>query len=75
MEYGIVGLLILILDVYAIIQVLGSGSSTGAKLLWVLGILIFPVVASLSGCWPVRKAQANSPDFFASRLNAPQAQP
>ncbi|GAB2184178.1 PLD nuclease N-terminal domain-containing protein [Roseibium sp. LAB1] len=44
MEYGIVGLLILILDVYAIIQVFGSGSSTGAKLLWVLGILIFPVV-------------------------------
>ncbi|MEE4015056.1 PLD nuclease N-terminal domain-containing protein [Roseibium sp. FZY0029] len=44
MEYGIVGLLILIVDVYAIIQVLGSGSSTGAKLLWVLGILIFPVV-------------------------------
>lgn len=44
MEYGIFGLLILILDVYAIIKVLGSGASTGAKILWVLGILVFPVV-------------------------------
>ncbi|MHA7776882.1 PLD nuclease N-terminal domain-containing protein [Roseibium sp. M-1] len=44
MEYGIVGLIILILDVYAIIKIFGSGASTGAKLLWTLGILIFPVV-------------------------------
>lgn len=44
MEYGIVGLLILILDIYAIIQTMQSGTSTGAKILWVLGILIFPVV-------------------------------
>ena len=33
-----------ILDVYAIIKTLSSGASTGAKLLWALGILIFPVV-------------------------------
>jgi hypothetical protein len=44
MEYGILGLIVLILDVYAIIKILGSGASTGAKLLWTLGILIFPVV-------------------------------
>lgn len=44
MEYGIVGLIILILDIYAVIQIVGSGASTGAKLLWILGILIFPVV-------------------------------
>ncbi|NVK35126.1 MAG: PLDc_N domain-containing protein [Rhodobacteraceae bacterium] len=44
MEYGIIGLLILVLDIYAIIKVLGSGSSTGAKILWVLGILVFPVI-------------------------------
>lgn len=44
MEYGILGVIILILDIYAIIQVLGSGASGGAKLLWILGILIFPVV-------------------------------
>lgn len=44
MEYGILGLLVLILDIYAVIKILGSGASTGAKILWTLGILIFPVV-------------------------------
>ncbi|MCX8225306.1 MAG: PLDc N-terminal domain-containing protein [Sulfitobacter sp.] len=44
MEYGILGLIILIADIYAIIKVLGSGASTLAKILWVIGILVFPVV-------------------------------
>jgi hypothetical protein len=44
MEYGILGLIILIADIYAIIKVLGSGASTLAKILWVVGILVFPVV-------------------------------
>ncbi|SNY91304.1 Phospholipase_D-nuclease N-terminal [Cohaesibacter sp. ES.047] len=42
--YSLLGLLILIADIYAIIKTLQSGASTGAKLLWVLGILIFPVI-------------------------------
>ncbi len=44
MEYGILGLIILIADIYAIYQVFTSGATTGSKVLWVLGILIFPVV-------------------------------
>ncbi|WP_417684008.1 PLD nuclease N-terminal domain-containing protein [Roseibium sp.] len=44
MEYGLLGLLVLIADIYAIIKTLSSSASTGAKILWVLGILIFPVV-------------------------------
>ncbi|MEP0321195.1 PLD nuclease N-terminal domain-containing protein [Bauldia litoralis] len=44
MEYGIVGLVVVILDVYAIYKTLTSGADTTAKLLWTLGILIFPVV-------------------------------
>jgi len=44
MEYGILGLLVLILNIYAVIKILGSGASTGAKILWILGILIFPIV-------------------------------
>lgn len=44
MEYGLLGLIILILDIYAIIKILGSGASTGAKILWTLGILFFPVI-------------------------------
>jgi Phospholipase_D-nuclease N-terminal len=44
-EYGgIVGLVILALDIWAIINVIQSGASTGAKILWVLLILVLPVV-------------------------------
>jgi len=43
MEYGILGLVILILNIYAIVKVLGSSASGGAKILWILGIIIFPV--------------------------------
>jgi hypothetical protein len=44
MEYGLLGLIILIADIYAIVKVFGSGATTLAKLLWIVGILIFPVV-------------------------------
>lgn len=42
--YGLAGLLILFLDIYAIIKVIGSYESTGVKLLWILGILLFPIL-------------------------------
>lgn len=41
---GFIGMLILIADIWAIIQVLGSGASTGGKLLWILLIVILPIV-------------------------------
>lgn len=44
MEYGLLGLIVLVLDIYAIYQVFTSGASTLAKILWTLGIVIFPVV-------------------------------
>lgn len=44
MEYGLFGLVILALDIWGIINVLGSGASTGSKLLWILLIVILPVV-------------------------------
>jgi len=44
MEYGIFGIIILILDIWAIIKTLQSGASTGMKLLWIVVILILPVV-------------------------------
>jgi hypothetical protein len=40
----IFGLIILILDIVAIISVLGGTSSLGRKLLWLAIILLFPVV-------------------------------
>ena len=44
MEYGLLALIILVADIYAIYQVLTSGTSTLAKLLWTVGIIVFPVV-------------------------------
>jgi Phospholipase_D-nuclease N-terminal len=40
---GFFGLLILIADVWAIINVIGSGSSTGGKVLWTVLILLLPL--------------------------------
>lgn len=44
MEYGILGLIILVLDIYAIYQVFTSRSEALHKILWILGIVVFPVV-------------------------------
>jgi len=41
---GILGLLILIADIYAIIKVVQSGATPIAKALWVVVILILPVL-------------------------------
>ncbi|EGH01068.1 MULTISPECIES: PLDc N-terminal domain-containing protein [Pseudomonas syringae group genomosp. 2] len=41
---GLVGLIILALDIWAIINVLKSGAETGKKILWVLLIVLLPVV-------------------------------
>jgi len=38
------GLLVLALDVWAVMNVFKSGASTAAKLLWTLGILVFPIL-------------------------------
>lgn len=41
---GILGLLHLAVVIYAAISILGSTASTGAKVLWILLVLVFPVV-------------------------------
>jgi len=41
---GIFGLLILIADIWAIINIVQSRASTGAKVLWVLLVLLLPLV-------------------------------
>ena len=44
-EYGgILGLIILALDIWAIVRVVQSGASTGAKVLWVIVIVLLPVI-------------------------------
>ena len=41
---GLLGLIVLILDVYAIIKVVQSSAGTGAKVIWVVLILLLPVI-------------------------------
>jgi hypothetical protein len=41
---GIFGLLVLIADIWAIVNVVQSAASTGKKVLWILLILLLPVV-------------------------------
>lgn len=45
MEYaGIGGLIVLVLNIWAIVSIIGSGATTGAKVLWTLLVLVLPVV-------------------------------
>jgi hypothetical protein len=44
-EYGgILGLIIVALDIWAILRVVQSGASTGAKAIWIVVILVLPVI-------------------------------
>lgn len=44
---GLLGLVILALDIWAILKVFQSGASNGAKVLWILLILVLPLVGLL----------------------------
>ena len=41
---GLLGLLILIADVWAIVNVLGSSAGTGSKVIWTVLILVLPIL-------------------------------
>jgi len=41
---GIVGLLILVADIWAIINIIQSGAPIGSKALWVVLVLVLPVI-------------------------------
>ena len=45
---GFFGLLILIADIWAIVNVLGSSSSTGGKVLWTVLILLLPLLGFIA---------------------------
>ena len=48
MEYGILGLIILIANIYAIYQVITSGASGLAKIIWTVAILSLPVLGLIA---------------------------
>lgn len=47
-EYsGILGIIILVLDIWVILQIIKGGGSTATKLVWILVILLLPVIGLL----------------------------
>ena len=54
---GLIGLIILALDIWAIINVLKSGAGTGAKILWVLLIVFLPVLGLV--IWAIAGPRGN----------------
>ena len=44
---GLLGLLVLVLDVWAIVKIIQGSSSTGNKVLWIVAVLLFPVLGFL----------------------------
>jgi thiol:disulfide interchange protein len=42
--YGIGGFILLVLNIWAIVSIVGSAASTGSKVLWTLLILVLPLL-------------------------------
>lgn len=47
MEYGIIGLIVLALDIWALLNVWSGGSSIGSKIIWSAIIVLLPVIGLL----------------------------
>ena len=41
---GLAGLIIFVLDIYAIIKIINSSATTGMKVVWVLIVAVLPVI-------------------------------
>ena len=54
---GLIGLIILALEIWAIINVLKSGAETGMKILWVLLIIFLPVLGLV--IWAIAGPRGN----------------
>ena len=45
---GILGFVLLLLALYAIVKIIGSGASTAAKVVWVLVVLFLPLIGLIA---------------------------
>lgn len=45
---GLLGLIILIANIWAIVNIFGSAASTGSKVLWIVIILLLPVLGLIA---------------------------
>jgi len=46
--YGLFGLVVLVLDIWGILNVIGSRAAIGVRLLWILLIVILPVIGLIA---------------------------
>jgi hypothetical protein len=46
-SYGLIGLLILVLDIYVIYLILTRGGDAGMKLLWIILVLLLPLIGPI----------------------------
>ncbi|MFU1477375.1 PLDc N-terminal domain-containing protein [Roseovarius sp. C7] len=44
---GIGGFILLILDIWAIVSIIGSGASNGKKVLWIVLVVLLPLLGFL----------------------------
>lgn len=56
---GLIGLVILALDIWAILKIIGSSASTGSKVVWILLILLLPVIGLI--IWLIAGPRGNTP--------------
>jgi succinate dehydrogenase/fumarate reductase cytochrome b subunit len=54
---GIIGLIILVLDIWAIVQIVQGRGPTDKKILWVLIILLLPVIGLILWLVIARRAR------------------
>lgn len=54
---SLVGLIILALDIWAILNILKSGTETGMKIIWVLVIILLPVLGLI--IWAIAGPRGN----------------
>jgi len=55
---GLGGLIVFGLNIWAIVSIIGSGASTGSKVLWILLVLILPIVGFIA--WLVAGPRSSS---------------
>lgn len=46
--YGITGLILLILDIWAFVNIINSARDTGSKVLWIFLVLVFPLLGFIA---------------------------
>ena len=56
---GLLGLVVLALDIWAILKIIGSTASTGSKVVWILVIRFLPFIGLI--IWLIAGPRGNTP--------------